>query len=412
MEFGPIIKYYRLKSGITQAELADGICSIPHLSKIENNAYSVNKETAAMLMERLGLDINDEVERYGVLEERLEEFIDSLFYFELDKADKLKVELELDEEYYSKTNLVHLYHIYMGRYFFSKLDNDSAQYHLQIVEKNRTNLSPIEELLFRYISGSTLYHKGKYREALDYYLGLKTKNLSSNSSISMKEISYQIALCYSALGQSENSIPYAQEALYFYKEKDNFIRVIHTQMLQAINYESIKLFEEAKNNYRAILRNTKLLSLEDLYFKSLFNYSLLLSETKEYSKAVKNFKTCVEYFEPESEVQITATIELVKVLLKANISSDLEHYIDRLRSFYNKEEISKKTRLLLKEQILKFEKDHDKIYSFYEKELIPFLEKSKDEIYFRYYTLDLAKWYDSKNDVVMAHRYYKLYSLY
>ncbi|MDQ0207773.1 helix-turn-helix domain-containing protein [Alkalicoccobacillus murimartini] len=413
MEFGPIIKYYRLKSGITQAELADGICSIPHLSKIENNAYSVNKETAALLMERLGLDINDEVERYGVLEERLEEFIDALFYFELDKADELRLELEVDEEYYSKTNLVNLYHIYMGRYFFTKLDINSAQIHLQILERNRSNLSPIEELLFGYISGSTFYQKGKYREALDYYLKLKTNNISSNTSISMKEISYQIALCYSALGQSENSIPYAQEALYFYKEKDNFIRIIHTQMLQAINYESIKLYEEAKNNYNAILRNTKLLNLEDLYFKCLFNYSLLLSETNEHTKAIKYFKMCINYFKDQSEGQIIAIIELAKVLIKADIkNNELENYIEQLKKYKETENITKRTKLLIKEQILNYEKDSEKIYSFYEKELIPFIEKSKDEIYFRHYTLSLAKWYDSKNDITMAHRYYKLYSLY
>ncbi|HLQ72161.1 MAG TPA: helix-turn-helix transcriptional regulator, partial [Bacillota bacterium] len=41
---GKIIKYYRNKSGMTQNKLGSGICSVTHLSQIENgiSTYSAD----------------------------------------------------------------------------------------------------------------------------------------------------------------------------------------------------------------------------------------------------------------------------------------------------------------------------------------------------------------------------------
>ncbi|TSB45445.1 helix-turn-helix domain-containing protein [Alkalicoccobacillus porphyridii] len=412
MEFGPIIKYYRLKSGITQAELADGICSIPHLSKIENNAYSVNKETAALLMERLGLDMNEEVERYGILQERLEEFTDAIFYYELDKAKEIKDQLELDEEYYSKTNLVQLYHIYMARFFTTQYDFNSVESHLSIVEKNRANLSPVEELLYRHVYGSVLFAKGKHRESLDYLLGIRNSTASINSYISMKELSYQIALCYSVLGQRDNSIPYAHEALQFYIEKNNFIRTLHSQILLAINYESMNLFEEAKKLYISILRNTKLLNLENLYYHNLYNYSLLLISTKEFKKAIINIEKCISYFEEDSEDHILAIIELVKIFIEVdNKNPEIDSYLKKLNTFKNTKDVPKKMKLLIKEVELNLAGDQDKQINFLEKEVMPFLEKNNDELFLRHYSLILAKMYDSKGSLSKALSYYRKYNI-
>lgn len=53
-QFGHIIRLRREDLGITQEELADGVCSVPTLSRIENGERMPNKAHVEMLLQRLG----------------------------------------------------------------------------------------------------------------------------------------------------------------------------------------------------------------------------------------------------------------------------------------------------------------------------------------------------------------------
>ena len=52
--FGPLIKQRREELGYTQEDLADGICSVPTLSRIENGERIPTKEHSERLLQRLG----------------------------------------------------------------------------------------------------------------------------------------------------------------------------------------------------------------------------------------------------------------------------------------------------------------------------------------------------------------------
>lgn len=51
---GPLIKQKREELGLTQEDLADGICSVPTLSRIENGERLPNQNHSEMLLQRLG----------------------------------------------------------------------------------------------------------------------------------------------------------------------------------------------------------------------------------------------------------------------------------------------------------------------------------------------------------------------
>lgn len=53
-QLGAVIKNRREELGITQEDLADGICSVPTLSRIENGERMPTKDHFEMLMQRLG----------------------------------------------------------------------------------------------------------------------------------------------------------------------------------------------------------------------------------------------------------------------------------------------------------------------------------------------------------------------
>lgn len=53
-QFGPIIRNRRIELGLSQEDLADGICSVPTLSRIENGERMPTKNHFELLMQRLG----------------------------------------------------------------------------------------------------------------------------------------------------------------------------------------------------------------------------------------------------------------------------------------------------------------------------------------------------------------------
>lgn len=53
-QLGPIIRNRRAELGLSQEDLADGICSVPTLSRIENGERMPTKNHFEMLMQRLG----------------------------------------------------------------------------------------------------------------------------------------------------------------------------------------------------------------------------------------------------------------------------------------------------------------------------------------------------------------------
>ena len=67
---GPLIKQKREALGLTQEDLADGICSVPTLSRIENGERLPNKQHSEILLQRLGY--SDTVHISYVTEKTLE----------------------------------------------------------------------------------------------------------------------------------------------------------------------------------------------------------------------------------------------------------------------------------------------------------------------------------------------------
>lgn len=53
-QLGPILKARREELGLSQEDLADGICAVPTLSRIENGERLPTKNHFEMLMQRLG----------------------------------------------------------------------------------------------------------------------------------------------------------------------------------------------------------------------------------------------------------------------------------------------------------------------------------------------------------------------
>ncbi len=77
MNIGEKLYYYRNKIGLTQEQLAHGICSVSYLSKIENNKCDASPEVLELLVGKLGIPLEEESqEKLAEINRLLEEWFE------------------------------------------------------------------------------------------------------------------------------------------------------------------------------------------------------------------------------------------------------------------------------------------------------------------------------------------------
>ncbi|MEH7613738.1 helix-turn-helix domain-containing protein, partial [Gottfriedia acidiceleris] len=142
MKIGKIMNYHRKKQQMTQEQLCDGICSISHLSKIENNSKEVNIETLNLLCMKLGISVEDEKNKVSHIKIKLQEFYDAIERLHHKKANTLYQDLTEYKEFVQYTELLYVYELYMLRYTLFLNQVDLAE---QIIEKMGQNTKMFSE---------------------------------------------------------------------------------------------------------------------------------------------------------------------------------------------------------------------------------------------------------------------------
>ncbi|KAA0564493.1 helix-turn-helix transcriptional regulator [Bacillus sp. CH30_1T] len=148
---GKIIKFYREHREIKQKDLGEGICSTTHISKIERGLTEVSKETIQLLSDRLGIQMEKELENYKSIDSLLKEWHESIIKKLQNKADSIKKRLEgfhllqIQDFYRTYTLILSRYHIFSG-------ENQLAKRLIKEMEM-WSELSPYEHNMLLHIKG-------------------------------------------------------------------------------------------------------------------------------------------------------------------------------------------------------------------------------------------------------------------
>lgn len=130
MSIGRIIYYHRRKQNKTQEQLCQGICSVTHLSKIENNVKDANPKTLQLLCERLNISTEEENRKSDQVSRLLETFFDSMERLQKDSAQQLYKVLEKQKDYIQCTEMIYLYELYRLRYML--MTNELGEFEKQL----------------------------------------------------------------------------------------------------------------------------------------------------------------------------------------------------------------------------------------------------------------------------------------
>lgn len=265
VKIGPLIKYHRTKKRMTQATLCDGICSITHLSKIENNNREGNSETIRLLLERLKVDISELEKGERNIRHLLDEFVSHLQYYELEKLPPAYEQLENYKDFIVYTDYMYLYELYKLRYFLSVNELKLAEDQFRWLQIHKQNFSQHEWYLLSYFHSIFLVLRGKYHEADKNLMEIIQKNISLG--VFEGEVLYHIAVVKGHLAESNQAIIYGEKALEYFKEQINFRRILYTLLSLSMNYSRVKVYDKALETYGHLLRNAE-----------IFNYSSLLPQ--------------------------------------------------------------------------------------------------------------------------------------
>ncbi|WP_341960342.1 helix-turn-helix domain-containing protein [Planococcus maritimus] len=400
MNIGSVIKYYRHKHNLTQSQLADGICSVSHLSKIESNTYTPHEETYEALLLKMGVQLKKELEHQKRLEQQLGRFIDCSLYYDLDRMEELYQELVEVDDYVQSTALINQYELYKFRYYLHAKQYEKANEQQKLLDKLKASFTAPELWMRQFFQAIQFSSLGDYKEAM----ALMDELDHGFHSIPQKlegEFYYQKSRILLLFDRLALSAYYAELAVRAYEKDHNYIRLLHAQLLLAINYTRRNLVTQAANLYEVIKRNAKLTQQKELYQTVLYNYAELLQSEKQDEQAIELFEELKKGLEPGSylhkavivnlleikTMEQEATAELIAQLRMSGTSKDKE-YFNIYSDYFEKQKFSQQDLLNYKE---------DKMFPFFKK-----YGYIKDT---RQLSQDLAAYYKQQGKWEKAHYY-------
>jgi HTH-type transcriptional regulator, quorum sensing regulator NprR len=243
---GKIIKFYREKYQLTQEQLGKGICSGTHISKIERLQTEYAPEIITLLSERLNINMKQELTKLKNIKKLISCWHDVIIMNLKDEMDRINNELE-NEEVIQISNYVNLYKLLRARYLLSYKNSHEAYKFIKEILKIEQKLTPYENNLLKHVLGIYFLTINDYTRAIQSLKSIQ-KEFYSNP-----EYYYHLAHGYHAIQLPVLAYFYAEKSRYFFKEQNNYPRVIDAEMIMLVqlqddnsNEEIIKWYENLK----------------------------------------------------------------------------------------------------------------------------------------------------------------------
>lgn len=218
---------------MTQAELAEGIISVPYLSLIENEKAVPRSDILEPLAQRLQCTVNrlmgvtDEETRRQA--ERLIEQVQLRYTYDgiekTEEAFRSLVELSqsiADSEILLKIDLLEI-HILL-----SKMDFKQSQVRLSALEQRWPQLSdnPNMKVWYLRLKGNLYFLKDQYQKALEYYREAEQSFPAVTDEMEKAYIYGNLARSYLQLSNNTLGILYTEKCIVILRKNDHWLQII------------------------------------------------------------------------------------------------------------------------------------------------------------------------------------------
>ncbi|WP_107840136.1 helix-turn-helix domain-containing protein [Metasolibacillus meyeri] len=400
---GKELYYYRKKQGFTQQELADGICSIPYLSKIENDKISPNPETVKLLFQRLGMNFN-QIPQQNHYENSITDWYKNIEENNRALADKIMLELKRDLHFIQSPSIESYFYLIKWRYdlSYTNMEQIESSY---IKVKSYIDVFT-ENLHYLYFKFSCIYYykKGEFDVALTQ--GKKANQLREKLELVDVELQYILAVTFSQLNSTSLAIIYAQKALHVFQQQNNLLRIMDCQMLLGISLARIKEFDEANYYYQAVLKLSHHIKREFPIQATIYhNLGYLYSQKKNSELAIEYYLKAFEKKEGNLDQSLLGTIYLLaneyyligkKKDAKKWVTTGLTIPLNLSTSQINLTTLN-----------YLMDEESDDLASYLKEIALPFFQNKKDWKNISKYSVLLGDYYSKKAHYKDAANYYK-----
>jgi HTH-type transcriptional regulator, quorum sensing regulator NprR len=375
MSLGLLIKFYREKKELTQEELGKGICSVTHISKIERGNTQYSPEITHLLSEKLGINLEKEMQSLQKYERLLEQWHDSMVLQQVSEIERLKDEVEKNSLFLIQS-VKNKYFLLQSRYNLLQGNIAQAETLLDKMNKHRKELNTYELHLLHHLLGITAGIKGDFKKSLEYLLQINEKEYLNH------EFFYQIAIAYHNLQFKVKAYYYSEVALDYFRKTNNFKKVIDAETIKLINEGRNELwdFEELVERYNRLIAQCDILNETSKKAALLSNLAYEHSYAEDNEKAKMYYKKTLSLLEknPKSPIYLNNLIGYVYCSLHIEGSQEeqnLKQLIETGTQFAK--EINDQSSFLFFKMLRLLHEDKKELYyQFIEEKIIPMLEGS------------------------------------
>lgn len=413
MEIGSFIKLQRVKKGMTQEELADGIVSMSYLSKIENQRADASPDVISMLCTRLGIELDSDKDI--TIKEKCEQWFNMLFEVN-DKEVITERYNELNELMaLVRSDSLMMFEIHKIRYYLILGELENALEQINSLNEVSGTFDSIHLFYWYKFKGNYATRNTEYNQAMRMYKLAEDKlNQIHLPEAEVADLQYTIAVTHSKLLNTLEVIEYSNKAIDIFQKEYNFIRCAQCHILLGIAYRRIKMYEKAIKHYNLARHLGELNKNNNIIQLTNQNLGYLYSAIGDSKEAIKHYLGSIdneavglnerliaitnlikEYYKTHNYEKALEVIEKAKKLLelaKNNVFYDLYYYILHTYIYAINDQYDLFTKLVIED-------------------LIPYLKKHKDHGNLILFSNMLAKHFEDVGKYKDSVKYYKIANL-
>ncbi|MCA0150489.1 helix-turn-helix domain-containing protein [Rossellomorea vietnamensis] len=372
MHTGEIIRFYREKAGMTQSELGEGICTTTHVSKIERGKTAYSNEIISLFSERLGIDIHHEIETILHLEKQLHLWHNSIIMRRMNLVEKIKSQLE-KSAFLESSKYGTLYHLLRARYYILHQKADAASSILDSIKPG--NLPAFETNLFYHVQGIININRNSDENQQKAINALQKIIMNDYQNL---EYYYHVSIAYHCVGNRVMAYFYAEKALGYFKETNNYLGSIKAESLMLLQLSGDQHMDahHLAERYQNLIEDCDSLGFLEQKGMLLNNLGYEYYNRGDFSRASRSFKEALKLAEKGSLTYLRRLCNYTDACMEGKLCTDkqLEKHI-HLGLQLSKS--SKSTLFLKLFELFSLQLKHlrDEYMSFLENEALPhFLE--------------------------------------
>ncbi len=403
MEIGDKIRYYRKQQGLTQKDLAEGICTKSYLSKIESNIAKPHQDIVKILLAKLGVsEIDNESINVEEINRKLYEWYEVIKSRDKNKAKAIEMSIYRDISKIDDPRIIIEYQIFSLRYQLLLRNMDESKQLIHKLESVENHLSEKQKYYFYFFYGLYKYLQYEYIDSLEYYL--KAEMVNQQIHMNEPELFYLLSLVYTKLHNVTLAIRYANISFDIFNRNMDLVRSIESQSVLSVNYIRLNEYEKAKQHLENSLKIAE--KLNDTYLMSnlYHNIGYLYSKTNRHHEAIDYYFKSIELRKEKYKMLSNSIYYLTESFFALNNIDAAKEWLEKglqIAEKHNIVNIQIKLNLLK----LKYYDNKEEIVKFIEETGLSYLEEKQAWSELSEATQKLANYYANQQHYKTAYHY-------